>query len=55
MAANDPLVLVSAVQRVDADSMPAMVREQAIAETGMWAGLVGTETDRTRRQVRRKL
>ncbi len=43
MAASDPARLIPASARVPADPTPGMVREEAIAEGGMWAGLVLTE------------
>lgn len=43
MAASDPVRYVAAAGRVEADPTPGMVREQAIAVEGLWAGLVRTE------------
>lgn len=43
MALHDPVVLVRPSDRVPGDSTPGMVREQAIATEGSWAGLVRTE------------
>jgi uncharacterized RmlC-like cupin family protein len=42
MAASDPVRHVLAEERVEADPTPGVVREQAIAVDGMWAGLVRT-------------
>lgn len=43
MPTSDPAVLVTPAQRREGDPTPGMVREQAIAVTGMWSGLVRTE------------
>lgn len=43
MAADEPVRRVAPTERVEADVTPGMVREQAIAEDGLWAGLVRTE------------
>ena len=43
MGASDPARLVPARARVPADATPGMVREEAVAEAGMWAGVVRTE------------
>jgi uncharacterized RmlC-like cupin family protein len=43
MSAADHVSLISPEQRVPGDPTPGMVREQAIAVEGMWAGLVRTE------------
>ena len=43
MGAADPARLVPARSRVPADGTPGMVREEAVAEDGMWAGVVRTE------------
>jgi uncharacterized RmlC-like cupin family protein len=43
MAANDLVLRVRPDERVEGDLTPGMVREQAIAVEGMWAGLVRTE------------
>jgi uncharacterized RmlC-like cupin family protein len=43
VGAADDVVRVSADQRVEADPTPGMVREQAVAVEGMWAGYVRTE------------
>ena len=42
MAAGDPVRLLRPVDRTEADPTPGMTREQAIAEGGIWAGLVRT-------------
>lgn len=42
MAADDPAKLVPPAARVEADPTAGMVREQAIATDGLWAGLVRT-------------
>lgn len=41
--ASDPVRLITPRERHEADPTPGMVREQAIAVEGMWAGLVRTE------------
>ena len=38
MAASDPVVRITPDQRVEADPTAGLVREQAIAVEGMWAG-----------------
>lgn len=43
MAADDLVLRVRPEERVEGDLTPGMVREQAIAIEGMWAGLVRTE------------
>ena len=43
MAESDPVVHVPPSRRVEADPTPGMVREQAIAIDGLWAGLARTE------------
>jgi uncharacterized RmlC-like cupin family protein len=43
MAGNDRVVLITADRRREGDPTPGMIREQAIAVEGMWAGLVRTE------------
>jgi uncharacterized RmlC-like cupin family protein len=43
MATDNTVRLITPEQRVEADPTPGMVREQAIATEGMWAGLVRTE------------
>jgi uncharacterized RmlC-like cupin family protein len=43
MAADDRVVVITAGDRREGDPTPGMVREQAIAVQGMWAGLVRTE------------
>lgn len=43
MAATDPVTRVGAEDRVEGDATPGMVREQAIATDGMWAGFVRTD------------
>jgi uncharacterized RmlC-like cupin family protein len=47
MAASDRVVLITAKERREGDPTPGMVREQAIAVEGMWAGLVRTEAHMT--------
>ncbi|MGE5288874.1 MAG: cupin domain-containing protein [Micromonosporaceae bacterium] len=47
MAASDRVVLITAGERSEGDPTPGMVREQAIAVEGMWAGLVRTEARMT--------
>lgn len=42
MAASDPVSRVRSDERVEGDPTPGMVREQAIAIDGLWAGLVST-------------
>ena len=42
MGASDPARVVHPSDRVGADPTPGMVREEAIAEPGIWAGLVRT-------------
>ena len=43
MTVSDRVVLIAANERSEGDPTPGMVREQAIAVEGMWAGLVRTE------------
>lgn len=43
MDAAEPVSRVTAGERVQGDQTPGMVREQAIAADGMWAGFVRTE------------
>lgn len=43
MAADEPVEHVRPEHRRESDPTPGMVREQAIAVPGMWAGLVRTE------------
>ena len=43
MAASDPVSLIRPEDRVEGDPTPGMIREQAVAFEGMWAGLVTTE------------
>ncbi|MHB1446228.1 MAG: cupin domain-containing protein [Acidimicrobiales bacterium] len=42
MANAEPARLVTPADRVEADPTPGMVREEAIAAGGIWAGLVRT-------------
>ena len=42
MAEADPVHHVPPGDRVEADPTPGMIREQAIAASGLWAGLVRT-------------
>lgn len=39
------MTLIGPDQRTEGDPTPGMVREQAIAVEGMWAGLVRTDAD----------
>lgn len=43
MGVDDPVVRVTPGELQEADPTPGMVREEAIAVGGMWAGLVRTE------------
>jgi uncharacterized RmlC-like cupin family protein len=43
MNAADPVRLVRPADRVEGERTPGMIREQAIAIDGLWAGLVRTE------------
>ncbi len=43
MDRSTPVTKVSPSERVTADPTPGMTREQAIARSGLWAGLVRTE------------
>ena len=43
MAATDPARRIPASARTEGAPTPGMVREEAIAEPGMWAGFVRTE------------
>lgn len=47
MAADDRVTLITAKERREADPTPGMLREQAIAVEGMWAGLVRTQAHMT--------
>jgi uncharacterized RmlC-like cupin family protein len=47
VAAADRVTHVPPEARVEADPTPGMVREQAIAVDGLWAGLVRTEPGMT--------
>lgn len=47
MSASDPIQHVTPAQRREADPTPGMVREQAIATDGLWAGIVRTEPGMT--------
>jgi uncharacterized RmlC-like cupin family protein len=47
MTTDDRVRLITAAERRPADPTPGMVREQAIAVEGMWAGLVTTEAHMT--------
>ena len=47
MAGDDRVVLITAKDRRQGDPTPGMVREQAIAVEGMWAGFVRTEAHMT--------
>ena len=43
MSASAPARHIPASARVEGESTPGMVREEAIAEHGLWAGIVTTE------------
>lgn len=43
MAAENPVLLITAAERQEADPTSGMIREQAIAVGGLWAGVVRTE------------
>ena len=43
MDASRPVNRVAPSDRIEGDQTPGMIREQAIAVDGMWAGLVRTE------------
>ena len=43
MSNSEPARLIAPAERVEADPTPGVVREQAIAADGIWAGLVRTE------------
>jgi len=43
MGAADPVLRITPADRVEAESTPGIVREQAVALEGMWAGLARTE------------
>ena len=43
MAETDPVTRVRPEERVEGDPTPGMVREQAVAVEGLWAGLVRTD------------
>lgn len=43
MAEADPVTRVTPAERILGDPTPGMVREQALATEGLWAGLVRTE------------
>jgi uncharacterized RmlC-like cupin family protein len=43
MDASRPVTRVAPSERIEGDQTPGMIREQAIAVEGMWAGLVRTE------------
>src|SRR5262245_60546136 len=47
MATSDPVVHIPPHERVEADPTPGIVREQAIAVDGLWAGLARTEAGMT--------
>ncbi|MGH8777353.1 MAG: cupin domain-containing protein [Jiangellaceae bacterium] len=47
MTTDDQVRLITADQRRQGDPTPGMVREQAIAVEGMWAGLVRTDAHMT--------
>lgn len=43
MSTSDPVRHIPPGERVEADPTPGMIREQAVAVDGLWAGLVRTE------------
>ena len=43
VAASDPVSRIAPHERIEADPTPGVVREQAIAVPGLWAGLARTE------------
>ena len=45
MAASDPASHITPEQRVEGEATAGMIREQAIAVDGMWAGLVRTQPE----------
>ncbi|MDQ4098451.1 MAG: cupin domain-containing protein [Actinomycetota bacterium] len=47
MAAGDRVTRISPRDRVETDPTPGIVREQAIAVDGLWAGLARTEAGMT--------
>ena len=47
MSAADQVRLVRPADRVEGEHTPGMVREEAVAVDGMWAGLVRTEAHMT--------
>jgi uncharacterized RmlC-like cupin family protein len=47
MDAGRPAVRVTPAERVEGERTPGMMREQAIAVEGIWAGLVRTEAHMT--------
>jgi uncharacterized RmlC-like cupin family protein len=47
MGAADPVLRITPADRVEAESTPGIVREQAVAREGMWAGLARTEAGMT--------
>lgn len=47
MAATDPVTRVGPEDRVEGDPTPGMVREQAVATEGLWAGFVRTQAHMT--------
>lgn|SRR5215211_2482031 len=47
MSAEDRVNLVRPSDRVEGEYTPGMIREQAVAVDGMWAGLVRTEAHMT--------
>jgi uncharacterized RmlC-like cupin family protein len=47
MDADQPVTVVRAAERVEGEHTPGMIREQAIAVPGIWAGLVRTEAHMT--------
>ena len=47
MAAADPVKYVPPSDRVEGEPTPGMVREQAIASAGLWAGVAHTEPGMT--------
>ena len=47
VASDEPVVLIRTTERREGDPTPGMVREEAIAVEGMWAGLVRTNAHMT--------
>jgi len=47
MASTDVVSLIRPAERVEGDITPGMIREQAISQEGLWAGLARTEAHMT--------